>query len=163
MNTQGLVVGMVLIALVAGCEEGAIPTGASDPGLAVPECVGCDPTTTEEGYLATLSDQELFPQLTASGAALARSMMTLSDDEATRLLTAATDDFDCSFAVTDDSYDRFAAYAGAHAARASGFGAADAAVVAGDLGANLMARADWDTAGLVLDNESALIGVSACL
>jgi hypothetical protein len=158
-----LALGMVFAGLVAGCEENAAPVGSAAADAAVPVCVGCDPATTEEGYLATLSDQEIFPGLSPSGAALARSLMTLSDADATRLLTAATTDFDCGFAVTDDSYDRFAAWAGRHAARALGFTSGDAAAVAADLGDTLMARADWDAADLVLDSENALIGVGRCL
>jgi hypothetical protein len=76
---------------------------------------------------------------------------------------AATRDFDCSFAVTDDSYDQFAGWAGLHAARSAGFSPSDASLIASDLGLGIMNSADWDQADLILDQDQALIGVGKCL
>jgi hypothetical protein len=171
MHVTRLVTCVLLACVCSACtEEGAetaVPVSATETQAAQSElveiCVGCDPTTTQDGYIATLSDQALFPALSPQGAALARSMMSLNDADATRLLAAATRDFDCSFAVTDDSYDQFAGWAGLHAARSSGFSPSDASLIASDLGLGIMNSADWDQADLILDQDQALIGVGKCL
>ncbi|SHI41724.1 hypothetical protein [Wenxinia saemankumensis] len=131
--------------LLVACAEAGGPGAVDD---VEPTLIG--PGATEADFLATLSDEELFPDLTPDGARLARSLLYENVIDRDAALIEGAQAWDCADPFDYDSGEdtaRFETVVGERLARLAGFAPVDVPVIAPMLGSHVMAPISdeiWD-------------------
>lgn len=123
------------------------------------------PGATEADFLATLSNEDLFPDLTPEGAAVMRAFFDTPRGQMGLLLSDAMLVFDCaSFDVTDETLPDFEQFVGATLLRANGMPEDDIAQMADDVGAEvvLVGMGQLPDDDFIYDSESNLLGLARC-
>jgi hypothetical protein len=123
------------------------------------------PGATEDDFIATLSDEALFPDLTPEGASVMRAFFETPRSNMGLLLSDAILVFDCdSFDVTDETLPDFHRFVGETLLRANGMPEEDIAKVAEELGeevflvgVNYLPEEDF-----VYDSDGELRGLARC-
>ncbi|WP_373353061.1 hypothetical protein [Pseudoroseicyclus sp. CXY001] len=189
-----LTAALALLPLLAACEMP--PEGAADPAAeaateaetspelqtmpdpdaattteAEAEAFGAEvligPGATEADFIASLSDAELYPELTPEGAAIARVLFYETPQRAYGAqLAAILPAYDCDIPVTDSEADmlRFEYWAGTQALARTDMPARDIPLVAADYGSNLVqvGMGQLETELFTYDDDNAIIGLSTC-
>jgi len=169
MRAVLLLAPLLLAACVSPAAEPAPRAPAAAPAAAAADdpvafCIGCG--TTEAEYRASQPDAVLYPGVSPAAAAFLRGLETGPQARYGELLLAGLADFDCSFAVTDETVTQLELWLGRHAARAAGLPDADVARLAADLGYSILIVGEGevgDDSGLVYGEDQELRGVAACL
>ena len=141
----------------------ALSACVSEP--AGPSDVIIGPGATEADFLASLSNEELFPDLTPEGAAVMRAFFDTPRSQMGLLLSDAMLVFDCSsFEVTDETLPEFEQFVGETLLRANGMPEQDIELVADAVGAEvvLAGMGQLPEEDFIYDSENNLLGLARC-
>lgn len=141
----------------------ALSACSTEPAEAPDVIIG--PGATEADFLATLSDEELFPDLSPEGAAVMRAFFDTPRSQMGLLLSDAMLVFDCSsFEVTDETLPEFEQFVGETLLRANGMPEDDIAQVADDVGAEvvLAGMGQLPDDDFIYDGVNNLVGLARC-
>jgi hypothetical protein len=135
---------------------------AAEPATVQETVIG--PGATEADFVATLSDAELYPDLTPEGAALMRRIEWTEGIREEVALEAMLADWPCDRPVTDETMDDFVRAIGVAFAEAVGFPQPDWPLVAQPLGEKVVfggaARMTEDP--FLYDDDTAIVGLARC-
>lgn len=143
----------------------AVALSACVSGADEPDPVIVGPGATEADFLASLSDEELYPDLSPEGAAVMRAFLETPASSFAEMLDLVILGFDCGqFPVNEENLPRFGRFVGETLLRANAMPEDEIPLMADAVGETVviqgMARLPEDL--FLYDADGALTGLARC-